>query len=134
MTTQNISPGAQAARMTEGILHRAVALIDLYRRRAGVLDRTADVVTARIRRRRKGGNGAPPAEWYEDRDGLREEAQFLRMDAREMERVLGLVLRGRFIAAKQKLNGELCDPCGCVLKILGPTVDRGLRNSNGMCG
>ena len=120
--------------MTAQTLRRTVALAERCQRQAEILQRWAEAVTEEIHKRRKGLRDAVPSQWLEDRDGLREDAQLFRIDARETERLLRLVLRGRFITAKQMLNGELGDPWGCVSKILGPTVDRGLRNSNGMCG
>ncbi len=127
MTKQTISAQAKEAGMTAQTLRRTVAVVERCQRQAEILQHMAEAVTKEIRKRRKGLSGAVPSQWLEDRDGLREDAQLLRIDARETERLLRLVLRGRFIAAKQMLNGESCDPCGCVSKILGPTVDRGFR-------
>jgi hypothetical protein len=127
MTNQAISPKARAAGMDTRTLRRTLALIERYQRQAAILDKKAKVVTELIRKRRKHGHGAVLEPWLEDRDGLREDAQLLRIDAREMQRVLILVRRGRFVAAKAVLNGGLHSPLDSVSQILGPTVDRGLR-------
>jgi hypothetical protein len=134
MTTQAISPKARAAGMTRVKMRRTLALIERYYRQAEILDKKAKVVTELIRKRRKHGQGAVPEPWFEDRNGLREDAQLLRIDAREMERVLSLVRRGRFVAAKAVLNASLHSPLDSVSQLLGPTVDRGLRKfHHGQC-
>ena len=96
--------------MTGQTLRRTVALVERCRREAEILQRWAEVVTEEIRQKRKGLSGAMPSEWLEDRDGLRDDAQLLRVEARETERLLRLVLRGRFIAAKDALSDRLYDP------------------------
>ncbi|MFZ0334872.1 MAG: hypothetical protein WBG29_03115 [Candidatus Acidiferrales bacterium] len=132
MTKRIISPKARAAGMSDRILRRTLALVERYQRRAGILQQRANAVTEKIRR--NGVNGATPSQWLEDRDVLREDAQLLRIDARKMERMLRLVLGGRFIDAKRVLSSSLQSPLDCVSQILGPTVDRGLRKSKVMRG
>lgn len=126
MKRHAISPRAKTAGMTPARLRRVLSVIALYRRRTEILHQRAEAVTAEIRGKQKGFIGAMPNEWREDRDGLREDAELLRADVREMGRLLRLVLHGRFSAAKNSLDRNRHSPWDCVSRILGPTVNRGL--------
>jgi hypothetical protein len=121
------SPRARAAGIDRRTLRRALAVVESHERLAAEVQQMADAVAKAIRKRGNRLDHTTLNQWREERDACRDDAQLFRSEARTMARALRLVLRGRFVDAKETLTANTVEPWDRLAKILGPAVGRGLR-------